>query len=169
MSRTQKNICGSKGGVSTRLKWRPLYRPRRWYSKLLNIYCRVIGNWGERRASQFLQRSQVWIIKRNWRSRKLECDLVGIERRTLLVIEVKTRRIKHANTYSALSAFTVKKERHLKKLSSAYKRSESAGLRRFGVKTDRIDLVEVYYELNRFLWPKLVAINHRKGMSLECP
>jgi hypothetical protein len=85
------------------------------------------------------------------------------------VIEVKTRRIKHANTYSALSAFTVKKERHLKKLSSAYKRSESAGLRRFGVKTDRIDLVEVYYELNRFLWPKLVAINHRKGMSLECP
>jgi putative endonuclease len=167
MSGTQKNIRWRKRGVSPHPFWGSRYAVSRWHAKLLNYYCRFIGRWGERRAAKYLQKSEVWIIKKNWRSRKLECDLIGIKGRTLLLVEVKTRRLKHAHSFSGLSAFTLKKEKHLKKLLSAYKRRESAGLRRFGISTDRIDLVEIYYELNSLLWPKLVALNYREGISLE--
>ena len=51
----------------------------------------VLGKQGEQLAAEYLQRSGLRILDRNWRCAEGEIDIVAAERRALVVCEVKTR------------------------------------------------------------------------------
>lgn len=53
---------------------------------------RRTGLIGEQIACELLTRSGIRIIGRNWRCREGELDVIGVERRTLVFVEVKTMR-----------------------------------------------------------------------------
>jgi putative endonuclease len=51
-----------------------------------------LGRWGERVAERYLTQKGLAVLRRNWRCRLGEIDLVLREADTLVVCEVKTRR-----------------------------------------------------------------------------
>lgn len=51
-----------------------------------------LGAWGEDQAVRYLRRRGVKILYRNYRSPVGEIDIIGRHRKTLLFVEVKTRR-----------------------------------------------------------------------------
>ncbi len=53
---------------------------------------RVLGAEGEKAAEEFLRRQRYVILARNYRWRRGEVDLVALDGRTVVFVEVKTRR-----------------------------------------------------------------------------
>lgn len=52
-----------------------------------------LGNRGEKIAAQFLEKNGLVILDRNWRSKFGEIDLIAVKDRTLICVEVKSRRV----------------------------------------------------------------------------
>jgi len=52
----------------------------------------VLGRAGEERAALYLESRGYAVLDRNWRCKEGELDLVVADERTLVVVEVKTRR-----------------------------------------------------------------------------
>lgn len=52
---------------------------------------KLLGNWGENLAANFLRDHGYIIYKRNWHVNKIQCDLLVGQNKTLEIIEVKTR------------------------------------------------------------------------------
>ena len=50
-----------------------------------------LGRLGEQLAADFLEQSELRILDRNWRCPDGEIDIVALERRALVICEVKTR------------------------------------------------------------------------------
>jgi putative endonuclease len=50
-----------------------------------------LGRSGEQVAAEYLERAGLRVLDRNWRSATGEIDIVAVERRVLVVCEVKTR------------------------------------------------------------------------------
>jgi len=68
----------------------------RWYKRLLRWWQRLhqplpLGKRGEREAERFLKRLGYLIVARGKRARLGEIDLVAVEKRTVVFVEVKTR------------------------------------------------------------------------------
>ena len=51
----------------------------------------TLGRHGEDLAAEYLQQSGLRVIDRNWRCADGEIDIVAVDRRVLVVCEVKTR------------------------------------------------------------------------------
>ncbi|MBQ9215616.1 MAG: YraN family protein [Prevotella sp.] len=51
-----------------------------------------LGKWGEDLAADYLQRRGYEILERDWRSGRIDLDIVAREGSTLVIVEVKTRR-----------------------------------------------------------------------------
>lgn len=51
----------------------------------------VLGRQGEQAAAEYLRRAGLRILDRNWRCAEGEIDIVAVDRRVLVVCEVKTR------------------------------------------------------------------------------
>lgn len=66
---------------------------------------RALGNLGESIAAAHLERLGFAILDRNVRTRHGEIDLIGFDGRTLIVVEVKTRRV-HVHFGSATSVWS---------------------------------------------------------------
>lgn len=104
-----------------------------------------VGMWGELQALRYLRRSRVIPLQRNWRYRAFEADIIALEGRTLVVVEVKTRHSRLRHNFPGRGAITPRKQDHLRKLLHAYVRNHGPLLRRLGVSTHRLDTIEVYY------------------------
>lgn len=52
----------------------------------------ALGAWGEDRAVEYLQRQGLKILERNFRTPVGEIDIIACDKRSLIFIEVKTRR-----------------------------------------------------------------------------
>ena len=77
-----------------------------------------LGKTGEERAAEYLI-SQGYIIRDiNWRSGKMELDLVAYRDTTLVVVEVKTRR--NEEYLHPEEAVTLRKIRNLVRATDAY-------------------------------------------------
>ncbi len=104
---------------------------------------RVVGKAGEEAAVRYLLQQGYHILERNYRCRFGEIDLIARDGRTLVFVEVKTRRSQRFGPAS--SAVTVHKQRHLIKASQVYimQTGKASDLCRFDVvaiemETDRI-------------------------------
>ena len=51
-----------------------------------------LGKWGEEYAAAYLQGKGYVILERDWKSGHHDLDIVGIDKDTLVIVEVKTRR-----------------------------------------------------------------------------
>lgn len=77
-----------------------------------------LGNKGEDIASEFLQKENYQILERNWRNSYQEIDLIALDKKTLVFVEVKTR-ITSKYGYPE-SAITKNKQRQLFKAAEVY-------------------------------------------------
>ncbi len=51
-----------------------------------------LGKWGEDLATVFLEKKGYEIIERDWKSGRIDLDIIAREGATLVIVEVKTRR-----------------------------------------------------------------------------
>lgn len=77
-----------------------------------------LGRLGEQLAADFLERSDLRILDRNWRCPDGEIDIVALERRSLVICEVKTRSSGRYGT--PLEAISARKRVRLRKLAVSW-------------------------------------------------
>ncbi len=99
----------------------------------------VLGQSGEQAASEYLESCGMRILDRNWRSADGEIDIVAVDRRVLVVCEVKSRTSTRYG--SPLEAVSRAKRARLRRLAVQW-------LNAHGIRFDevRIDVVGLLYE-----------------------
>ncbi len=69
-----------------------------------------IGKAGEAIARQYLEEKGYRILEENWRYRRAEVDLIAMDGRTLVFVEVKTR---NTTAFGAIEDFVTQKKEDL--------------------------------------------------------
>ena len=96
---------------------------------------REIGTKGEELAVKYLKKKGYKILEQNWRFHKSEIDIIAFKKKTVVFVEVKTRRGRQLG--SPEEGLTVEKAKRLLQLAQIYLSEED-------VDADwRIDLVAV--------------------------
>ena len=160
MSSTPKNICWSRSCA------RFIERTRAFFAGLrteIRLH-RSIGRWGERVARYHLKKNGLLVVTTNWRASRLEADIILIDRRTVAVVEVKTRHSRLMHTYPGIAAVTPEKYQHLSSLLKRFMRNHGPLCRRFSLRNHRIDIIEVYYTRGRFGQRKVTALKWHVGV-----
>jgi putative endonuclease len=121
-----------------------------WIRGLLVLLQGSIGQWGESQALRHLQTTGMTVLRRNWRSKHLEADLILLDGRTIVIAEVKTRHISLQQAFPAHANVTPQKMTRLRRIGRRFLNNNGPFCRRFGVRNCRIDVVEVYYRKGLF-------------------
>jgi putative endonuclease len=79
---------------------------------------RQLGIDGERAAERFLRRRGYTIVERNYRCRLGEVDLIALDRRTVVFVEVKTRRSTRFG--SPVDDVDLRKQRQIARAAECY-------------------------------------------------
>jgi putative endonuclease len=124
-----------------------------------------IGRWGERVAYKHLTAAGLIPVTTNWRSRAGEIDVVALDKRTLVIVEVKTRHRSLQDHYPAIAAVTLEKRKRLESLGRSFSRNHGPFCRRYGIKARRTDAIEVYYVRSRFGWLNVHSIHWHRGVG----
>ena len=98
---------------------------------------RAFGQAGEERAARWYRSHGYTIVDRNWRCREGELDLVVARGRTLVFVEVKTRRTDRFGTPA--EAITWRKQQRLRTLARRY--LEATGARPRAVRFDVVAIL----------------------------
>ena len=96
-----------------------------------------LGRRGEQVAAEYLERAGLRILDRNWRCEAGEIDIVALERRALVICEVKTR--SGVRYGSPLEAVSRSKQLRLRRLASSWLAAQELGFDE--VRIDVIGLV----------------------------
>ena len=111
-----------------------------------------IGDFGEDAACRYLESKNIKVLKRNYRERSGELDIIAKDGKTIVFAEVKTRASK---SYGVPSEFVdYKKQEKIIKTAISYLGSDDIDM--------RFDVIEVMYE-KREEEPFVTEINHIKG------
>ena len=102
--------------ATPRLVQHGLARLRQWLGRWRQP--RTLGQRGEAAAARFLQRQGYTIVARSDRGRLGEIDLVAVDQRTVVFVEVKTRRSHQAG--HPADAVDLAKQRRLTRLALTY-------------------------------------------------
>ena len=100
---------------------------------------RVLGRHGEKLAERYLRRQGHRIIDRNVCLKGGELDLVTVENRTLVVVEVKTRR--SSDQRSPAAAVTRAKQTRICRATRQY------------IRDHRLDRSSVRFDIIAITWP----------------
>jgi Holliday junction resolvase-like predicted endonuclease len=104
-------------------------------------------------------------IQTNWRGGRGELDIIAFDRRTLVAVEVKTRRLDLKRGFAAINAVDLRKREMLHKSLYRFRRNNGPLCRRYAIKYDRVDAVEVYYSRTWFGCLKTTEIRLHRGIS----
>lgn len=110
-----------------------------------------IGRFGENLAKNYLQKSNYKIITTNFMCKQGEIDIVAVDRKEIVFIEVKTRI--NQNFGYAIEAVDNHKQKHIKRATQyfVYKNKiESLSI--------RFDIIEVYLRKEKYV------LNHIKNV-----
>jgi len=102
----------------------------------------VLGAEGERAAEKFLRRNGYTIVQRNYRCALGEVDLIALDRRTIVFIEVKTRT--QPGFGSPLEAVDRRKQRQVLRAAQHYLSEH-----RLHDRDARFDVVGVWWDNGR--------------------
>jgi putative endonuclease len=116
-------------------------------------------------ARRHLSQSGLLPVKTNWRGRGGELDLVALDKRTLVIVEVKTRHISLKDEYPAISAITHEKRQRLESLGRSFQRNHGPFCRRYAIKTRRTDVIEVYYSRSRWGGLRRHSVYWHRGVA----
>jgi|SRR5215472_14635793 len=113
----------------------------------------TLGKQGEQMAAEYLAKSGLAVIERNWRCPQGEIDIVAADNRTLVICEVKTRSDVRYGT--PLESITRQKARRLRRLAASWAQAQ-------GVLYDeiRIDVIGVLRTA-----PGQFSIEHVRGVG----
>ena len=106
----------------------------------------AIGARGERIAFRHLRRNGYRILETNFRDAGGELDLVAIEGRTLVFVEVRTRREDSLNWPSPEESVNEQKQRRIATAAQSYLKSRARFLKKFRLRGHRFDIVGVRYK-----------------------
>ena len=110
----------------------------------------VIGEIGEDKAVEYLIRNKYKIIKRNFRCKQGEIDIIAKDKNEIVFIEIKTRT---GNQYGRPAEAVVKKKK-----DSIYRTAEFyVMINKLEKAYIRLDVIEVY-----FRYDNTYTINHIK-------
>jgi putative endonuclease len=98
-----------------------------------------LGERGEDAAAAFLDRSGMTVVERNWRCSAGEVDIVALDGRTIVLVEVKTRRTVRKGTPE--EAVTPAKRKRYAKLAAAY--LQAAGVSAVELRFDVVTLLVI--------------------------
>jgi putative endonuclease len=98
----------------------------------------LLGQTGERYAAEHYERLGYTVLERNYRVLAGEIDLIVCDRRTLVFVEVKTRR---AGGLDPLGAITQDKQRRLRLLAVSWLASHPQRPRRGELRIDAVAVV----------------------------
>ena len=99
---------------------------------------RELGNIGEDLAEKYLQENGYLILDRNFRSNRVELDIIARDRNTLVFCEVKTRRsLAHGHPAEAITALKLE---HIRTAALGWMSSH-----RMSYSGIRFDAIEVRY------------------------
>lgn len=77
-----------------------------------------LGKWGENIAARYLQSKGLKILERNWRCAEGELDIVALDGKTIVIVEVRTR---SSGAFGMPEeSLTQQKRRHLQMAALAY-------------------------------------------------
>lgn len=98
----------------------------------MNDNSQKLGKNGEQEAVKFLEKKGLTIIEINWRTGKLEIDIIAKDKEELVIVEVKTR---GTNAFGEPEFFVDKrKQKNLVKAANAYiQKVDFSGETRFDV------------------------------------
>jgi putative endonuclease len=99
----------------------------------------VLGRSGEQAAAEYLESDGLRVLDRNWRCASGEIDIVAVERRTLVICEVKSRMgVRYGTPIEAVGRVKLARLRRLAAL----------WLSAHGIRFDlvRIDVVGLVYD-----------------------
>ncbi len=105
----------------------------------------LTGAYGERAAAKYLRRKGYRIIGKNVRAGRSEFDIIAVENKTLVFIEVKTRSYDPDIEYLDRPADAVNKEKASYLIRGVADFCRDAGSK-YADLFKRIDIVEVYLE-----------------------
>ena len=119
-----------------------------------------LGRLGEEYVARYLRDNGCIVIKRNWRDRYGEVDIIAYDNKTLVFVEVKTRTFDYARKYGrAHEAVDKHKMAYLTRAASVYLKKNF----RWIVDDLRFDVIEVYVPDNGIVTEKdKVYITHIK-------
>lgn len=100
---------------------------------------KLIGDYGENIAAEFLNQKGHKILDRNYRAKSGEIDIISIDGSTLVFVEVKTR--KNSDFALAREAVNKKKQQRIKNTARDY-----ISKRYCNYDEIRFDIVEIYTE-----------------------
>ncbi len=108
-----------------------------------------IGNFGEKIAEQYLKQKGYIILDKNFECRQGEIDIIALDKKEIVFVEVKTRR---SNKYGTPSEAVNKiKQKHMLQTIKYY-----LYIRNLTEEFIRIDVIEVYIKDNEY------KVNHIK-------
>lgn len=112
-----------------------------------------LGNKGEDIACDFLLKNGYKIIERNFNCFQGEIDIIAIDNKDIVFIEVKTRRNMHYG--EPIDSINFYKKKHILKASTYY-----LYINNLYNKYIRFDVIEVY------IFKDFVKVNHIKNVEL---
>ncbi|MFO0416231.1 MAG: YraN family protein [Pseudomonadota bacterium] len=101
----------------------------------------------------------------NWRTQFGEADIIAIDRRALVIVEIKTRDIANRDDYPAIAAVNHDKRERLRGLVRSFLRNHAPICRRYGVKSHRRDVIEVYFSRSLFGFKTVKEIKWHRGLA----
>lgn len=100
---------------------------------------KLIGDYGENIAAEFLEQNGYKILDRNYRAKSGEIDIISAYGKTLIFVEVKTR--KNSDFALAREAVNRKKQQRIKNTARDYISKKYCDYEEI-----RFDVVEIYTE-----------------------
>ena len=97
---------------------------------------KLLGAWGEALAAEYLRKKRYKILASGYRSRFGEIDLIAVNKKTLVFVEVKLR--KSASYANARDYVDKKKQDRLRTTASLYLSENPTDL------PARFDIIEIY-------------------------
>ena len=113
---------------------------------ILRLSPRRLGALGEIVAAAYLRSLGYQILYRNLKTKAGEIDIVALQRRTIAIVEVKTRRRQLSTEISPVEAVDYAKRRQISRLTSNFAHHHSLELRRLRIKSVRFDIVSILAE-----------------------
>lgn len=106
----------------------------------MKIFNKFKGDFGEDKATKYLKKQKYRIIKRNFKNKLGEIDIIARQKDVMVFVEVKTR-TDESFGYAA-EAVDLKKQQKIKNVALLYAQKENIANMRF-------DVIEVYLKEDR--------------------
>lgn len=100
---------------------------------------RKLGQAGEEAAAQYLQQKGYLILKRNWRSRLGELDIIACKGQELVIVEVRTTSQKHYGF--GFQSVDRHKQQKIRRLALQYIQLHGQAYQAF-----RFDVISVFWQ-----------------------